>query len=255
MLCTKPGIFCTPVPGNIQTLWHASLLQHLLTSPSSRPQGWGACWWRRCPRRRGKPRGRQLPRCTSSLKTPVEFHKKYQQVDVKKYQRGKPPPTNSAVFLTLFKQPLTPHPPNLFWTCRGANFLTDLTFGQFDPKFGTFLPLKSIFMPNLCCQKAFRIIQNLQQNFWTWVWSLLGPMCVGKVWDPVQNQLFSLPLCQYGEVIQWCELIKGNDEMPWMPGAVLFIYRYFLDRVPRHMGGGGYSPRLDKYYHFCILFS
>ena len=111
------------------------------------------------------------------------------------------------------------------------------------------------FMSNLCCQKAFRIIQKLQQNFWTWVWSLLGPMCVGKVWDPVQNQLFSLPLCQYGEVIQWCELIKGNDEMPWMPGAVLFIYRYFLDRVPRHMGGGGYSPRLDKYYHFCILFS
>ena len=37
-------------------------------------------------------------------------------------------------------------------------------------KIVTILPLKILFMSNLCCQKALEIVQNLQQNFWTWVW-------------------------------------------------------------------------------------
>ena len=45
-----------------------------------------------------------------------------------------------------------------------------LKFRQFSPQFETFLPLKSLFMSILCCQNAFKIIQNLLQNFWTWKW-------------------------------------------------------------------------------------
>ena len=44
-------------------------------------------------------------------------------------------------------------------------------YSVFYPQIETFLPLKSLFMSILCCQKAFQIIQNLQHIFWTWVWS------------------------------------------------------------------------------------
>ena len=31
--------------------------------------------------------------------------------------------------------------------------------------------LRKSFYVNFCCQNAFKIIQNLLQNFWTWFWS------------------------------------------------------------------------------------
>ena len=47
----------------------------------------------------------------------------------------------------------------------GGNVEFTLKFRQFYPPFVTFLPLEGLFMSNLCCQKAFRIIENLQHKF------------------------------------------------------------------------------------------
>ena len=43
-------------------------------------------------------------------------------------------------------------------------------FRQAYPLLGTFLDLNILSMPSLCCQRALCIIQNSQDNFWTWVW-------------------------------------------------------------------------------------
>ena len=88
-------------------------------------------------------------------------------------------------------------------------------------------------MSILCCQNAFKIIQNLLQNFWTWKWPppLLNDVqknCrVGDGWDPLSAKYENhFTRRKYGEtqqrsalgqvsrIIKWCPLVLVKIEKP-----------------------------------------
>ena len=52
----------------------------------------------------------------------------------------------------------------------GENVRFTKKLWQFYLQFVTILPQEDLFYVNLYCRIASRIIPNLQQNFWTWVW-------------------------------------------------------------------------------------
>ena len=79
-------------------------------------------------------------------------------------------------------------------------------------------------MSVLCCQKAFKIIQNLQHIFWTWVWSppLLNnvkkncgfggrghPLTRGTHWCSINHLLLASPI-QVPRKTFWLSTFKGS---------------------------------------------